>query len=89
MRFNHQATYQANRSALRFGVRKGLSHGKIVLFGTGVISAQKPESDLELGVMLEPVAETKVTVAVAALDLFNNLIYETLGVGVGVSTRLE
>jgi hypothetical protein len=35
--------------------------------------------------MLEPVAETKVTFAVAALDLFNNLIYETLGVGVGVS----
>jgi hypothetical protein len=85
VRFNHQATYQANRSTLRFGARKGLSQGRVVLFGTGVISARKPESDVELGVMLEPVTETRVTIAVAALDLFNNLIYETLGVGIGVS----
>ena len=85
VRFNHQATFQANRGTLRFGARKGLSKGRVVVFGTGVISARKPETDVELGVMLEPVAETRVTVAVAALDLFNNLIYETLGVGVGVS----
>jgi hypothetical protein len=85
VRFNHQKTYQANRSALRFGARKGFSDNRVVLFGTAIISGQKPESDVELGILVEPIAGTRVTVGVAALDLFNNLIYETLGVGVGVS----
>jgi hypothetical protein len=85
VRIHHQATLQGNRSTLRFGARKSLSSGRVVLFGAAVVNALKPESDVEVGVILRPVAESRVTVAVAALDLFNDLIYETFGVGVGVS----
>ncbi len=85
VRINHQATLQGNRSTVRLGARKSLWAGRAHVFGTGVISALKPESDVEIGVLLHPREGTRITVALAALDVFNDLIYETLGVGTGVS----
>lgn len=73
------ATLQTKRAFVRATFRKSFNEGRVVAFATGFLKADKPEMDFELGASLHPGNGT-VTVAVAALDLFSNLIYGALEV---------
>jgi len=72
--FSQETTLQTNRALVRATVRKSLADGRVDAFATGFLKADKPEMDLELGASFHPGSGT-VTVAVAALDLFSDLIF--------------
>jgi hypothetical protein len=76
---SQEATLQTDRAVVRATFRKSFDDGRVVAFATGFLKADKPEMDLELGASFRPGSGT-VTVAVAALDLFSNLIYGSLQV---------
>lgn len=74
-----EATLQANRAVVRTTFRKSFGDGRVAAFATGFLKADKPEMDLELGASFHPGRGT-VTVAIAALDLFSDLIFGGLEV---------
>lgn len=78
--FNFEETLQADRALVRAGFRGSFAEDKVTGFVTGYLKADKPEMDFELGLTLKP-GRSNITVAFAALDLFNDLIYQQLGVG--------
>lgn len=82
-RFNallsQEATMQTDRALVRATVAKTFGHGQVVAFATGFLNADKPEMDVELGASLRPGGGT-LTVAVAALDLFSDIVYGVLEV---------
>ncbi len=74
-----QQDLEAKRSVFRAGFRKSFMSGRISAFLTGWVKTQKPESDIEVGAILAPGA-SQLTLAVAALDLFSDPIYQGIGV---------
>jgi hypothetical protein len=77
VRFDHDETLSARRNLMRLGVRRDLAAGRWRAFLTGTLKAEKPEADLETGVVWSS-GPGEVTVAIGALDLFSDLIYQTL-----------
>lgn len=84
VRFTHNETLQANRNLIRLEFRKELFERSARVFLMGTLKTEKPESDLELG-FAWMAGRGKLTVALAALDLFSDLIYQNLGVGPGIA----
>ncbi|UCC84998.1 MAG: hypothetical protein JSW46_08830 [Gemmatimonadota bacterium] len=84
VRFNHDETLQANRNLIRLEFRKEMFEERGRTFLTGTLKAEKPETDLELGFTWRP-PRGEVTVAVAALDVFSNFIYQSLEVDPSVA----
>ncbi len=84
VRFTHDETLQANRNLIRLEFRKEMFEGSGRTFLTGTLKAEKPETDLELGFTWRP-PRGEVTVALAALDVFSNFIYQSLEVDPAVA----
>jgi len=82
--FIHDETLEAQRNLVQIEVRKGLLDGRARAFLLGTLKAEKPESDIELGFSWRPGRGT-VTVAVAALDLFSDLIWQSLEVAPSIA----
>jgi hypothetical protein len=76
----HEETLQAQRNLLRVGFEHLLADGAGRVFLSGTMIPVKPQSDLELGISWLP-GGREVTVAVAALDVFSDAVYQVLGVG--------
>ena len=77
--FTHQRTLQANRSLIALDIRRKLLDDRAQVYLRSTLVAEKPESDIELGFRWSA-GPSELTVAVAALDPFSNLIYQRLGV---------
>jgi len=84
VRFNKEETLLADRSLARVGLRHRLLDGRAEAFLTGTVVADKPESDIELGFVWFT-GPGSITVAVAALDVFSDLIYENLEVSPSIA----
>ncbi len=84
VRFNLDESLTAQRRLLRLGLRRELSGGRGSAFAQGTLRAIKPEIDIEVGFRWS-LAGGEVTVAVAALDLFSDLVYQGLGVAAGIA----
>ncbi len=84
VRFTHDETLQAKRNLIRLEFRKDLCEGRARTFLTGTLKAEKPETDLELGFTWRP-GRGEVIVAIAALDVFSNFIYQSLEVDPSVA----
>jgi hypothetical protein len=80
----HEETLQARRNLLRLGFERELGGGAGRVFLAGTPIAIKPEADLELGASWFP-GDGEVTVAVGALDVFSDVVYQVLGVGPALS----
>jgi hypothetical protein len=80
----HEETLRARRNLLRLGFERDLGDGAVRLFLTGTPIAIKPQSDIELGASWFP-GEGEVTVAVGALDVFSDVVYQVLGVGAALA----
>jgi len=82
--FNHQETLETRRSLVQLHFRKRLLDGRAQAFLLGTAKAQKPETDLELGFTWSS-RLGDLTVAIAALDLFSDFIYQSLEVAAGLA----
>jgi hypothetical protein len=80
----HEETLRARRNLLRLGFERDLAGGAGRVFLSGTPIAIKPEADLEMGASWFP-GEGEVTVAVGALDVFSDVVYQVLGVGPALS----
>jgi hypothetical protein len=80
----HEETLQARRNLLRLGFERDLAEGTGRVFLSGTPIAIKPEVDLELGASWFP-GGGEVTVAVGALDVFSDVVYQVLGVGAALA----
>lgn len=74
--FNYQETLTADRALPWLGFRHTRSNGTQV-FLRGTLHAFKPDTDLELGVVLTP-RGGRLTLALAALDVFSDFNFQTL-----------
>ncbi len=77
VRFTHQRTQQARRSLPQVEVRRKLFGGRARAFLYSTLNDEKADIDMELGLVWSAGAG-ELTFAVAALDLFNDLIFQTL-----------
>ncbi len=77
--FNLQNTLQADRQAVRVGFGHSWAGGRANAFVISLLTADKPEIDLEVGFKWKA-QPGELTVAFGALDLFSDLIYQDLGV---------
>jgi len=77
---NQESTMQAQRTLTRVIFSKSMADGNMTGFLTGWLQPHKEEMDLELGLTFTP-GRSRVTVAVAAIDAFSDVIYQVLGVG--------
>lgn len=84
VRFTHDETLEANRNLIRLEFRKEMFEGSGRTFLNGTLKANKPETDLELGFTWRP-PRGEITVALAALDVFSNFIYQSLEVDPAVA----
>jgi hypothetical protein len=84
VRFTHDETLQTNRNLLRLEFRRELSEGRATTFLTGTLKTKKPETDLELGITWR-LPGGDVTVALAALDVFSDFVYQSLEVDPSVA----
>ena len=75
--FNYQETLTASRALPWLGFRHTLSANGAQAFIRGSLKAFKPETDIELGVVLTP-GSGRLTLAVAALDVFSDFTFQTL-----------
>lgn len=80
----HQETLEAKRALVRLGLRRQLFDGRGHAFLQGTLKADKPEADLELGFTWST-GPAELTVAVAALDVFSDFIYQTLEIGASIA----
>ncbi len=83
-RFVHDESLTAERNLLWLGFAKRFAAGRYSVFVQGTLRTRKPESDVELG-FTWTAQRARVTVAIAALDPFNDLIFQTLEVGPGIA----
>ncbi|NIR46042.1 MAG: hypothetical protein GWN99_16575 [Gemmatimonadetes bacterium] len=83
-RFVHDESLRTERNLLWLGFARRFAEGRYSVFVQGTLRARKPESDVELGFSWNA-EHARVTVAAAALDLFNDLIFQTLEVDPGVT----
>lgn len=72
------------RSLLRLGLSHEFSAGRGSVFAQGTLRSVKPETDIEFGSSWA-VGGGRVTVAVAALDLFSDAVYQGLGVASSIA----
>jgi hypothetical protein len=79
-----ERTLQAERGLAWLRIARGVAGGRGRLFLRGTIKPDKPESDIELGTTWRLAGGT-VTVALGALDLFSDFIYQSLGAPVNVA----
>ncbi len=77
VRFFHQRTQQARRSLPQVEVRRKLFGGRAQAYLYSTLNDEKPDIDMELGFVWFAGAG-ELTFAVAALDLFNDFIFQTL-----------
>lgn len=77
VQFNHQRTLQARMSLIQLQIRRKLFSGRALTFLMSTLNAEKSEIDLELGFVWLP-TPGKITLAVGALDVFNDLIFQGL-----------
>jgi hypothetical protein len=83
-RFTHDESLRTKRNLLWLGFAKAFSGETYRLFLRGTLTAQKPEADLEAGFTWQP-GRSELTLAVAALDVFSDLVYQTLEVDTAVA----
>ena len=83
-RFTHQQTLEADRNLIRLDLRRRFAGGRTGAFLEGTFIAEKSEIDAELGYSWSPGAGD-VTIAVAALDLFNDVVYQGLEVSPAIA----
>jgi hypothetical protein len=83
-RFLHDQSLRTKRNLLWLGFEKRFGEGSWRVFLQGTLQAAKPESDLELGLTWKA-GTGELTLALAALDVFNNLVYQSLEVDPGVA----
>lgn len=79
VRFHHEESLRARRNLVALQVTREVSRGRGAIFLSGTLKARKPETDLEAGFMWRAGAN-ELTLAVGALDLFSDLIYQSLEV---------
>ncbi len=79
-RFYLRDDLNAQRALALLGLRKSLFGGRGQAFVRGTLNAIKPEIDLELGYSLLP-SIGDITLAIGALDLFSDFIYQGLEPG--------
>lgn len=84
VRFRLHESLTAERRLLQLGFRRELAGGRGSAFAQGTLRAVKPEIDIEVGFRWT-IARGEVTVAVAALDVFSDVVYQGLGVAPGVA----
>ncbi len=77
--FRHDQTLHQKRGLLWLGFDHTLFAGRDKIFLKATLKTDKPETDIELGYTWSP-GTGEITIAAAALDLFNNFIYGTLGI---------
>jgi hypothetical protein len=87
--FTHQNTLQADRSLIELQVNRKVFGENGLAFGSVTLSPIKAEMDIELGVGIPLLGESRLTVAVAALDVFSNFIYQGIGVEGVSDTTLD
>jgi hypothetical protein len=75
----HQRTLQARRSLVDLTLRHELRPKRLRLFFSGTLKDDKPDIDLEAGLVVAG-SRGSATMAVGALDPFNDFITQTLGV---------
>lgn len=75
--FNYRETLTANRALPWLGFRHTLSPNGTQVFLRGTLHAFKPDTDLELGVVLTP-GRGRLTLALAALDVFSDFNFQVL-----------
>ena len=77
--FTHEHSLRVRRNLLWLGFSKRFSEHGTRAFLQGTLSAEKPEADIEAGFVWSS-GRSEVTFAIAALDLFSDLIYQDLEV---------
>ena len=86
-RFTLQDNLNVKRSLIWLGFRKDLFNGSGQAFILGLVTANKPDIDIEVGYSFLP-RIGKVTLAFGALDLFSDFIYQGLEVDPGVADTI-
>ena len=86
-RFTLQDNLNVKRSLIRLGFRKDLFNGSGQAFILGLVTANKPDIDIEVGYSFLP-RIGKLTLAFAALDLFSDFIYQGLEVSPEVADTI-
>ncbi len=86
--FTHENTLGADRSLIELQVNRKVFGENGLAFGSMTLTPSKAEMDVELGVGI-PLGESRLTVAVAALDVFSNFIYQGIGVEGVSDTTLD
>jgi hypothetical protein len=84
VRFTHSQTLQAKRNLIRIEFRKELFGRRARIFLMGTLKAEKPESDVEIG-LTWMAGRGEITFAFATLDLFSDFIYQSLEVSPGIA----
>ncbi len=79
-----EETLERQRTLLRLGFQHEVLGGRARAFLSGTAKAKKPETDIELGFTWLPKLG-RITVALAALDLFSDVIYQGLEVAPNIS----
>lgn len=79
VQINHQRSLQARRSLVRLTLLHDLRGPRLQLFLTGTLKDDKPDTDLEAGIVWLGLPGS-VTLAAGVLDVFNDFITQTLGV---------
>lgn len=74
-----EETLRTQRSLARLRLRHELSGGRGQVFMLGTLRHEKPETDIEAGITWAS-TRGELTVAAGALDLFNDVVYQALGV---------
>ncbi|GIW50699.1 MAG: hypothetical protein KatS3mg081_0054 [Gemmatimonadales bacterium] len=75
----HQRTLQARRSLVQLTLAHDLRPQRLRIFFSGTLKDDKPDTDLEAGVVASG-SRGSAVLAVGALDPFNDFITQTLGV---------
>lgn len=89
VRFDKENLPEAVRDLVRLGFTRTAASG-VFEFIAATLTPLKPSDDIEVGAGWRR-GDTRVTLSVAALDAFNNLIYQDLGItgNVRVDTALD
>jgi len=86
-RLDHEESLTADRNLVWLQLRHGLLDERLQAFGNMTLKSHKPDIDIELGGTWQ-MGATRVTVGVAALDLFNNFVYGDLGIAAGIADTI-
>jgi hypothetical protein len=77
--FIHDQSLTTKRNLVWLGFAKTLGDGVYRAFLQATLNAEKPETDIEAGLMWKP-GHTTLTMAFAALDVFSDVVYQSLKV---------